>query len=213
VNELLPGVFHWSAVRPNIGQVVHSHYFAPGRAVFDPWLPEDPEPVLDVLRERGVDRIVLSVRHHWRSSSAVRDAVGGVPVLCHEAGLWEFEGDDDRVAEPYAPPVDLAPGLRALTFGAICPDDAAFALEAGDGALLLGDGLIRWDGELAFVPDFLLGDPEADRRALLEGLQRLLDEAEFDSLLMAHGDPWIGGGRAALEAFVAEGGRSASFGG
>ena len=63
------------------------------------------------------------------------------------------------------------------------------------------------------MPDFLLGDPEADRRALLEGLQRLLDEAEFDSLLMAHGDPWIGGGRAALEAFVAEGGRSASFGG
>ena len=77
---------------------------------------------------------------------------------------------------------------------------------------LRADGLIRSDGKLAFVPDFLLGDPQADRRALLEGLQRLLDEAEFDSLLMAHGDPWIGGGRAALQEFVDAGGRSASAG-
>jgi glyoxylase-like metal-dependent hydrolase (beta-lactamase superfamily II) len=207
MNEILPGVFHWSAFKPNIGQVVHSHYYAPARTVFDPWLPDDSEPVLAELRERGVDQVVLSCRHHWRSSSEL-DA----PVLAHEAGLHEFE-NSDREATGYTPPADLGPGLRALEFGAICPDDAALLLETEGGALLFGDGVIVWNGKLSFVPDFLLGDPEADKRALLGGLRRLLDEATFESLLFAHGDPWIEGGRAALQAFVAEGGRSTSFSG
>ena len=62
------------------------------------------------------------------------------------------------------------------------------------------------------MPDFLLGpEPEQDRENLRAGLKRLLDEAEFDSLLFAHGDPWIGGGRAALREFLASGGHSISF--
>jgi hypothetical protein len=59
VNEILPGVFHWSALHPKIGQVVHSHYWAPGKTVVDPLLPDDPKPVLDELRECGVQQVVL----------------------------------------------------------------------------------------------------------------------------------------------------------
>jgi len=35
------------------------------------------------------------------------------------------------------------------------------------------------------------------------GRERLLDEQEFDNLLFAHGDPLVGGGRSALQAFAA----------
>ena len=212
MNEILPGVFHWSAFYPKIGQEVHSHYWAPGKALIDPLLPEDPEPVLAELHERGVDVIVLSNRHHWRSASQVQKAFGEVTVLCNNQGLYEFTDDDERWVEPYAYGALVAPGLKALEFGAICADDAALRMDTGGGALLFADGLIVWDGKLAFVPDFLLGDePGQIKDELRAGLRRLLDEAEFDNLLFAHGPPWIGGGRAALRDFIASGGHSAQF--
>jgi glyoxylase-like metal-dependent hydrolase (beta-lactamase superfamily II) len=212
MNEILPGVFHWRTFFPKIGQDVHSHYWAEGKALMDPLLPEDSEPVLAELRERGVDVIVLSNRHHWRSASEVQKAFPEVTVLCNDQGLYEFTDDDERWVEPYAYGALVAPGLKALEFGAICDDDAALLMDTKGGALLFADGLIVWDGELSFVPDFLLGDdPEAVKDKLRSGLKRLLAEAEFDNLLFAHGDPWIGGGRAALRDFVASGGRSAGF--
>jgi glyoxylase-like metal-dependent hydrolase (beta-lactamase superfamily II) len=211
MNELLPGVYHWSAFKPNIRQVVHSHYWAPGKTVIDPWLGDDPGPVLDELRQRGVDQIVLSNRHHWRSCTDLRAAFPDVPVLCNDEGLYEFTDDEERDVEPFGVPSVLAPGLRALAFGAICADDTALLLETGGGALLFADGVIVWDGELSFVPDFLLGEPEEDKAKLLHGLRRLLAEAQFDNLLFAHGEPWIGGGRAALQAFVDAGGGQADF--
>jgi len=44
------------------------------------------------------------------------------------------------------------------------------------------------------------------RVGLRESLRRLL-ELDFDSLLFAHGEPLIGGGRAALREFLAGGSR------
>jgi hypothetical protein len=204
MNEILPGVFHWSTFHPNIRQVVHSHYWAPGKTVTDPLLPEDGDAIIEELRERGLDQIVLSNRHHWRSSSTLLDAFPGVPVLTSDKGLYEFTDDDDRDVEPFGYGALVAPGMRALEYGAICEDDAALWIDTEGGALLFADGLIVWDGELAFVPDFLLGDPEPDKKNLRDGLRRLMDEAEFDNLLFAHGEPLIGGGRAALEAFLAK---------
>lgn len=212
MNEVLPGVFHWSTFYPKIGQPVHSHYWAEGKALIDPLLPDEPEPLLAELRERGVDVIVLSNRHHWRSASEVQKAFPEVTVLCNDQGLYEFTDDEERWVEPYAYGASVAPGLKALEFAAICDDDAALLLDTPGGALLFADGVVVWNGELAFVPDFLLGpEPEQDRENLRAGLKRLLDEAEFDSLLFAHGDPWIGGGRAALREFLASGGHSISF--
>ena len=209
LNEILPGVFHWSAMYPKIGQVVHSHYWAPGKTVVDPLLPDEHSAVLDELRERGVEQIVLSNRHHWRSSGEVRAAFGDAPVLCNDQGLYEFAADDGRDVEPFAVGSVLAPGMRAVEVGGICDDDTGLLFDTAGGALLFADALIIWDGRLAFVPDFLLGDPDKDKRNMLVAFRRLLDEHEFDNLLFAHGDPWIGGGRAALQAFVDSGGWSA----
>lgn len=213
MNEILPGLLHWSGPYSKIGQVVHSHYWAPGKTVVDPLLPEDPAPVLDALRERGVLQVVLSNRHHWRSSSELRAAFPDAPVLCNDKGLYEFADDDDRDVEPYAVGSLLAPGMRALEVGAISDDDTGLLLDTGGGAVLFADAIIVSDGQLAFVPDFLLGDPENDKRGILEAVERILDEQEFDNLLFAHGEPIIGGGRAALRAFLDAGGRTAAFGG
>jgi len=209
VNEVLPGVFHWSALHPKIRQVVHSHYWAPGETVIDPLLPDDSKPVLDELRDRGVQQVVLSNRHHWRSSSDLRDAFPDAPVLCNDRGLYEYAADDGRDVEPFAVGSLLAPGMRALDVGGICDDDTGLLLDTAGGTLLFADALIVWDGKLAFVPDWLLGDPAEDKRDMLSAFERLLDEQEFDNLLFAHGEPWIGGGREALRAFVESGGWTA----
>jgi hypothetical protein len=131
-------------------------------------------------------------------------------VLCNDKGLYEFTDDDERDVEPFAVGSMLAPGLKALELGGICDDDTALWIDTEGGALLFADGLIVWEGELAFVPDFLLGEPERDKELLREGLRRLMDEAEFDSLLFAHGEPVIGGGREALSAFLAKPGEQQS---
>ena len=98
---------------------------------------------------------------------------------------------------------EVAPGITALEMGALTPEDTVFRLQAGPGALLFADGLIRGrDGALAFVPDWLMGDdPEGVKRGLRESLRRLLDE-DFDALLFAHGEPMAEGGHAALREFV-----------
>jgi hypothetical protein len=75
----------------------------------------------------------------------------------------------------------------------------------GAGFLAFADAIVRDDDEqLTFVSDGLLGDdPVAIRAGLLDALTRLLDEEDFDGLLLAHGAPTPSGGRAELEAFVA----------
>ena len=66
------------------------------------------------------------------------------------------------------------------------------------GALLFADALINVTGEVSFVPDSLMDDPEADKRAMLDSLEALL-ERETDTLLFAHGDPIVGGGNEVLQ--------------
>jgi hypothetical protein len=99
---------------------------------------------------------------------------------------------------------ELAPGVHAVEVGVLCPEETALHIAAGDGLLAFADAIVRdRDGSLAFVPDWLLGDDaEAVKAGLRDAFARLLEEQEFDGLLLAHGDPSPSGGRAALERFV-----------
>lgn len=197
IAEIAPGILHWSARHPGIRQTVHSYYVQDAAAVLDPMVPEG---VIDELTRRGApDRILLTNRHHYRQSDALV-AEFGCTVLCPESGLHEF-GGGSRV-QGYAYGDEVAPGIVAHEVGAICPDDAALHIHAGDGQLAFADGLIRWEGELAFVPDYLMGDdPEAVKRGLVASLRRLC-ELEFDGMLFAHGEPLLGDARQALTAFA-----------
>ena len=189
MDELAPGLYDWTARHEGHGQIVHSHYLADGGVVIDPMgPPPDGLPGAPKL-------VVLTSRHHLRHAADY-----GVPIVAHEAGLHEFEGGDVDVA-PFAFGDELSPGVRALEVGVLTPEETALHLDTGDGWLVLADAVTRGaDGELSFVPDFLIGDdPERVKAGLKDALRRILDAEDFDGLLLAHGAP---GTRAELEAFV-----------
>jgi hypothetical protein len=197
MEEILPGIFHWTAFHERIRQRVSSYYVASSAALIDPMLPDEG---LDWFRDRRPERILLTNRHHYRHSARFVEAFD-CPVSCHEAGLHEFEGGPQ--VGGFAIGDEVAPGIVAREVDAICSDDSALQIAAGGGLLAFADGLIRsGDGGLAFVPDGYMGDdPEAVKRGLRQSLRELL-EHDFDSLLFAHGLPLVGGGKAALREFV-----------
>jgi hypothetical protein len=188
MEEIRPGLLHWTAYRDTIGADVHSYFHRPSGTLVDPMVP--PEGIEALGAEP--QRIVLTNRHHYRESDRF-----GCPVLCHEAGLHEFDGG----VEGFAFGDELAPGVRAHEVGVLTPEETA--LQLGD-ALAFADCVIRDDdGNLGFVPDYLLGDdPQAIRDGLRDAFLKLCDDVEFDALLLAHGEPIPQGGRSALRTFA-----------
>jgi hypothetical protein len=196
MEEVLPGVIHWTAKHPNIGVDVHSHWVPAAGALIDPLLP--PEEGVDAFRERPPDRILLSNRHHLRHSERLAEVLG-CEIWCSKPGLHEFEGGANVRGFDFGD--EVAPGIQALEVGAICPDESALLIREA-GALVIADGITRYSEDLQFVSDRLLGeDPEAVKAGLRAAYSRLLDR-EFDNLLFAHGDPLIGGGKDSLREFA-----------
>jgi glyoxylase-like metal-dependent hydrolase (beta-lactamase superfamily II) len=197
MEEIVNGVFHWQAVHPRIAIEVGCHFVAASGTAIDPLMPADG---IEWFEGRGVQRVVLSNRHHLRHAPQLAERFG-CPILCHESGLHEFAGGPP--VEGFAFGDRLAEDVVALEMDAICPDDTVLRIEAGGGALLFADSLIHY-GEVGFVPDHLIGDdPEGVKRRVRERAASLLEE-DFEHLLFAHGDPLVGRGREALRT-VAEG--------
>lgn len=205
MDEVIPGILHWTTFHEGIGQTVHSHLHTPSGAVFDPRLPEGGVEALAAAVLPTV--VLLSNRHHLRHAQAVAEAYG-VPIKVSEPGLHEFQGAGKPAVTGFAFGEEVAPGVTALELPALTPEDTVFRIASSDPdvlpALLFADSLIHHDGELAYVPDFLMGDdPETVKQGLTAGLRRLLDEAApFDTLLFAHGVPIASGGRDRLAAFL-----------
>jgi len=198
MNEVAPGIHHWTAQHPDIGQPVSSHYVEPARLLLDPLEPEEGTGFFDGLDDPP-QQVVLTIGLHWRHSDRFRDRYGAT-IRAPSAGMHRFEGTD-REPEPFEFGDEIAPGVTALEVGGIAPDDTALYIAHGDGVLSIGDAVIRIGGRLGFVPDFLWGDPQSEQAASVEALRRLL-EHDFETLLLAHGDPIPRGGREALEKFV-----------
>jgi hypothetical protein len=202
MEQILPGVLHWTAYRKTIGTDVHSYYHEPSGTVLDPMIPL--QGLDEAFAGRRVERVVLTNRHHYRDAGAYRERFG-CPVLCHEAGLHEFA--DGREVEGFAFGDELAPGVRALEVGVLTPEETAIALDGAGGsgrALALADSVIRGShGELGFVEDSLLGDdPQAVKDGLREAFERIVASEDFDALLLAHGEPMRHTGRSALRTFA-----------
>jgi len=192
MDEIMPGILHWQVKHPNIGIDVSSYLLTDSGTALDPILPEGEGP--DWLGHE-VQRAVLTVRHHRRSAPDL-----GVPIFAHRAGLHEFEGEDLDITG-FEAGDELAPGIRVLPFGRICPDDTVLHIALGPGVLAFGDGIINYGG-LTHPPDQYLGDdPEAVKADIVAGLVPLLDE-DFDVLLFAHGEPILSGGKDMLRALV-----------
>jgi len=195
MEEIIEGVFHWTAVHPNTGSEAGCHFVAGSGTAIDPLLPDEG---IEWFDGRGVERIVLSTRHHLRHAREIAERFD-CPILCHESGLDEF-GDGPAV-EGFAFGDRLAGDVVALEMDSISPDDTVLRIEQSGDALLFADSVVN-RGSLGFVSDHLIGeDPEAVKAKIRERCRALLDE-RFEHLLFAHGDPLTGGGRPALQAFV-----------
>ena len=196
--EIQPGVLHWKVTHPRIGQEVSSYYLAESGTLLDPMVPEEG---LGMFGSDGVptpQRIVLTNRHHLRDSARF-DAEFGCSIHCNDAGLHEFANGPD--VEGYFVGDEVSHGVVAHAMDAICPDDTVLHIATAEGLLAFADAVISWEGELAFVPDFLMDQPEIVKPKVLAAARRLC-ELEFDALLFAHGDPVATGGKQALESFI-----------
>jgi hypothetical protein len=210
MEEVLPGVFHWTAVHPRIGVLVSSYWIDGAGVAIDPLVPPDLGIEWFERRPAAPSAVLLSNRHHYREAGRLAERFG-CEVMCNSAGLHEF--GEDRPVRGFELGDELPGGVIARELGAICPDDTALHVPAAN-AIVFADGVVRGgpaggDGPLGFVPDSLMDDPPTTKRGLLAACERLLGEASFESLLLAHGGPVIGDGRELLEDLVRAGGRTA----
>ena len=203
IREILPGVFHWTAIHPRIRIAVSCHYVEPARMLFDPLVPK--EGLAWFRRRKPPEHILLTNRLHSRQSRKLVEAFG-CEVWCNEAGLDHFGtgGEiEDLHVRGFRPGEVLPGGIESCKVGVLCPDETAFRIPGAEPALAIADGVVRnGAGPLAFVPDPLLGDdPEQVKRGLRAAYRRLL-ALDFYHLLFAHGQPWLGGAKQALAEFV-----------
>ncbi len=210
MQEVLPGVFHWTTRHPRIGTVVSSYWLEEDGVLFDPLVPDAEGLEWFAQRAAPPTDVLLSCRHHYRQSDRFAARFGCV-VRCNAAGLHEFTHGE--AVAGFAVGDVLAGGVVAREMDALSPDDTALHIPSKR-ALVLADAVVRagpagGGGPLGFVPDALMDDPPTTKRGLLASCERLLGEAEFEHLLLAHGGPVVEEGRALLEDLLACGGRSA----
>jgi hypothetical protein len=202
VEEIAPGLWHWTARHPHIGSTVSSYYLESECVLLDPMFPPDgPDWFRD--RECIPRHVVMSNRHHDRDSWGLREAFG-CEVHCIANGLHELEGRGP--VTPFQFGDELPGGITVHEVGALCPDETALHIP-GHQALACADGVVRWPGVdgVTFVPDWLMDEPQETKEGLRAAYGRLL-ELDFERLLLAHGDPVVDGAKATLRSFVNSGG-------
>jgi hypothetical protein len=209
MQEVLPGVFHWPAMHPRIEIEVSSYWLEDGGILIDPLVPPDVGLQWFARRAARPAVILLSNRHHYRDSARFQDAFG-CPVYCNRAGLHEFSRGEP--VEGFDPGDTLPGGIAAHEVGELCPDESALYIQQSR-AVVIADGIVRGGpqgqrGPLSFVPDSLMDDPPDTKRRLLDAYAGIVQDLEFEHLLLAHGGPLVGDGRAQLQEFLKSGGRT-----
>ena len=204
MEELRPGIWHWTAYYDAIGMDVHSYWIEPAGLVLDPMVP--PDAGLDWWEGRQVQpqQIVLTIGLHWRQCEEFASR-WGIPIRVPRPSLDRYEGSDRASkVEPFEWRDEIAPGVTVVEIGSIAPDECALHIDHGDGVVAIADGLIRASGggPLMFVPDGLMGDDAETVKAGLRDSFLGLLERDWDTMLMAHGEPIVGGAQQALKDFL-----------
>ncbi len=203
MNEILPGVYHWTTFHEGIGQPVHSYYVhgADPPFLIDPRVPD--EEGLEWFAAMGPPHnIYLTNRHHYRHSARFANRFG-IDAWCQRDGLHAFtRGEHVR---PFSHGEELPGGVLALKVAALCPEETALLIPVHGGLLSLGDAVIRSEAGLSFVPDSLMGrDSKTVKRGLRQALARIIEQQFFHYLLLAHGDPVLENGKEVLTRFIEE---------
>ena len=197
MQEIAPGLWHWAGRHEHIDARVSSYYLRPERVAIDVIVPREG---LEWFEEHGApEHVLLTNRHHDRHAWRLHDAFG-CTVHCISNGTYELEGRGP--VETFEFGDQLPGGVVVHEVDAICPDETALHIPAHR-ALACADGVVRapGGGPLAFVSEWLMDDPEQTKQGLRDAYSGLL-ELDFDLLLLAHGDPVVGGAKESLREFV-----------
>jgi hypothetical protein len=204
VEQLTDEIWHWTAFRESIAQEVSSYWIEPAGIVIDPMVP--PDVGLGWFEGRDVQpqQVVLTSGLHWRDSDRFAEQFG-IPVRAPWPARERYQRQGvDRKFDKYEWNDEVAPGVTAVEIDKLAPDEGALHIAHGDGAVAIADALIRAQGgaPLAFVPDSLMGaHPQRVKDGLRDALRGLLVR-DWDALLLAHGDPIVRHGQAALRDFL-----------
>lgn len=197
MHELLPGihVWHWFAER--FGYDFNGTFVehAAGNLAIDPVEPD--EVTLAELVRRGVARVVLTNRNHFRAAARVKEATGA-RVAVHPA--------DAAFVRQHGVPVDddLAAGERVGPFVVVAmpgKSPGEIALHWPERRLLVvGDACVGAPpGQLRLLPAKVIDDAQE----LTRSLARVARELDVDTLLVGDGVSLLSGARAELRALVA----------
>ena len=214
LRQLAPGLSRWTARHPDWTPEeggpdgwqpeVGSLLYETGDAVVlvDPLVPAETEQgwgALDAAVERagGPPDVLLTIYWHARSAQAVLDRYG--------ARVWAHEQATDPIAErvrfthTFAVGDPLPGDIQA--FHARWRNEVLFWLPK-EGALVAGDVLLGAEGGgLRVCPDSWLREG-VDPADLRDSLRSLLD-LPIEIVLVAHGEPVLENGQAALERALA----------
>ena len=194
LEEVVPGVFHWSAANPRIGgtqSASHAVRTESGETVLI-----DPIRLVDEALDRlaPVTAIVLTAATHQRASWRYRKVFGAAVFLPKGSRATEETPDEQYGAG------DVLPGpLEAVhTPG---PEDPHYALLRRETpSVLFCPDLVQVENdELALVPGEYQDDPDEARRSI----ERLL-ELPFEVLCLDHGSPLTNDPKTALRTLLAE---------
>jgi hypothetical protein len=207
--KLAKNLWRWTARHPEwhpgeFGSEVASFALRTGddTILFDPLLPPDPEPVVELIEANLTERlsILITIPYHVRSSEEIRQrfrkhvktTIYGHPAcvkrLDKTSGFKALDPDD----------TELPAGITAHRIGKPRRYETPFhvpshkALVFGDAVAEVGGKLVVWSTEKvdAKVERF-------HRERFNPTLEPLL-ELDFDRVLVTHGQPIRKGGRAAL---------------
>ena len=194
MKEIAPGLRWFTALRESIGMQVSSYWLPEERVVIDPMVPEEG---LEAFDDAPPEHVLLTNRHHDRGAWDYVERFG-CAVHCVRQGLHELEGRGEVT------PFDFGDELPGAIDGVRGRGD----LPRRDGAAHprpRRPGLRRRRRALrraALRPRRSHGRPEDTKAALRAAYAHLAETLEFDNLLVAHGDPVVGGAREALRAFA-----------
>jgi hypothetical protein len=197
MREILPGIHHWTAHHDGIGARVSSYFVEPAGVLIDPMVPEDGLDAFTGLTKP--QQVVLTTGLHTRHADRFADAFGALIRFSSEGGErigGALEG------EVYNEHEDIAPGIRAIQIGVLCPDEYALHIAHAGGAIAVADGLTRYGDSVGFFSDDLLGDDPQEVKDGLKQQYGTVLEREWEHLLFAHGEPILRHGKTVLRDFV-----------
>ena len=193
LREVVPGVFTWPWFSERHGYDFNGYLLchAEGNVAVDP--VEMPDAVLAALLEKGVKRIVLTNRNHFRAAQALRDRSGaGIAIHPADAGFVAKNGVTVDAPLAYG---DVVADFQVLDAHGKSPGEIAL-----------------WNGRMLLLGDACVGSPPGALKLLspkviddlpaLQASLRRLAALPAQVVLVGDGVPILQDGAEALRTLV-----------